>query len=188
MCFRISSVVSQRFGKWTPRLQDARLSRPTLSVCKAKKFSGDTLTPSLSWKDSTLLHSLLKASPTVVSEELGLVAYQMPDRPATALYSLRPDLIYERWFYPDLLATIRQTEKTILIGSPGIGKSHFQFYYLMRLLRATHETEHQTDSLPADSFGSYSGPQGLASQQRMVILSIVYSQTQLLDAFTRVGG
>ena len=106
------------------------------------------------WRHSDLLVSLLAAHPYTLSAEVELVAHQMADSHETSLYSLRPDLIYERWFYPDLLAMIRQTERTILVGSPGIGKSHFQFYYLMRLLKTTHQTEHPTDPLPADIFGS----------------------------------
>lgn len=44
------------------------------------------------------------------------------------------DLLYIRDFYPSLLEDIRKRPKAILIGNPGISKSMFQYYYLLRII------------------------------------------------------
>ena len=44
------------------------------------------------------------------------------------------DIIFTRDFYEDLLHDIRLQFRCVLIGSPGIGKSIFQFYYLARIM------------------------------------------------------
>jgi len=47
------------------------------------------------------------------------------------------DTIYERDFYPRLVATILRFRRLILLSNPGTGKSVFQFYMLARYLNPT---------------------------------------------------
>ncbi len=49
--------------------------------------------------------------------------------------------LFERWWYEDLLKSINNClrDKVILIGSSGTSTSTWQFWYLYRVLQATHK-------------------------------------------------
>jgi hypothetical protein len=70
-----------------------------------------------------------------------------------------PDLLFVRSFYPDLLQDLRKRHRSILMGNPGVGKSFFQFYYLLRIFNPT-----LFGDLPADSYGSVAPPKIVVRQ------------------------
>ena len=61
--------------------------------------------------------------------------------------------LFVRSFYPDLLKVIREKKRSVLLGSPGTGKSFFQFYYLARIMNPE-----KFGPLPPDHLGSTKPP------------------------------
>ena len=73
---------------------------------------------------------------------------------------LGSDIIFTRDFYEDLLMDIRAENRCLLTGSPGIGKSHFQLYYLARILNPT-----LFGPLPPDCYGCTDAPKIVIRQE-----------------------
>ena len=71
------------------------------------------------------------------------------------------NIIYSRPDYPSLLEKIRSLESVVLTSNPGIGKSMFQFYYLVRI---SNPELLRTQPLPPDSWGSTEPPEVVIQQ------------------------
>ena len=118
------------------------------------------------WKDSPLLRALNEISSheiAVRDSKNSIMEHKISKGSKLPLEAFNNQVIYERWFYEDLLAQIHAVpiKQVILIGSPGIGKSFFQFYYIARILQAQrgYEGEHVTwRSFPPDRDGRSTPP------------------------------
>jgi hypothetical protein len=69
------------------------------------------------------------------------------------------DKLFIREFFSRYLETVRKHEYSIVIGNPGIGKTWFQYYYLVRILNVD-----KLGPLPPDSYGSTAPPQYVIRQ------------------------
>jgi hypothetical protein len=69
------------------------------------------------------------------------------------------NVLYERPFYNELLKSIRSKKRILLIGNPGIAKSYFQYYYLVRILNPS-----LFGQLPPDHLGSTEPPKFIVRQ------------------------
>jgi hypothetical protein len=67
--------------------------------------------------------------------------------------------LFIREFFCRYLEAVRKHEYSIVIGNPGIGKTWFQYYYLVRILNVD-----KLGPLPPDSYGSTAPPQYVIRQ------------------------
>ena len=93
-----------------------------------------------------------------------------------------PDIIFTRDYYEDLLCDIRLQFKCVMIGNPGIGKSQFQMYYLMRIMNPDLFGE-----LPPDYNGCTDSPKIVVQQagDTMTVYDIENRLAYYLDSASR---
>jgi len=110
------------------------------------------LKPDISLDLSTRnLDSLTIDLPVERDKETGLEVFQLralinPDDPTS-------NQLYIREFFSRYLEAVRKYKNSIVIGNPGIGKSWFHYYYLVRILNVDKLGE-----LPPDSYNSTKPP------------------------------
>ena len=92
--------------------------------------------------------------------------------------------LFVRSFYPDLLKVIREHDRSVLLGSPGTGKSFFQFYYLARIMNPE-----KFGPLPPDHLGSTKPPRIVIRQvgdSNFIVYDIEEKAAELIH--TNYGG
>ena len=85
-----------------------------------------------STEDNSLLNALSKCTEETVLTSANLKAIHTNHNIEEQV--IGPGIIFSRDFDQNLLIDVRANWRCVLIGSPGIGKSHFQFYYLARMM------------------------------------------------------
>ena len=126
-------------------------------VITKNKILWNSLNPTNDIDAEILLKGLSKC--TIENLNDGVTAYKLGEN-AVLPFDLEfgQNIIYSRPNYPSLLEKIRSLKKVILTSNPGIGKSMFQFYYLLRICNPDLL---KTQPLPPDSWGSTEPPEGL---------------------------
>jgi hypothetical protein len=90
----------------------------------------DRLNPLPSAVDTNFLTGLSKASVHTLSNEIDVIDLSA----SVDLESVSKRHVFVRTrCYPQLLGVIRESQRTVLIGSPGTSKSFLHYYYLARL-------------------------------------------------------
>ena len=85
---------------------------------------------------------LLSSSPVVTDIGHGVKAIDFDKQKFPAAwgpfgYEIMSHTVYERSFYPELLAQMHTCENVALIGSAGTSKSTFQYWLLYKYLQGT---------------------------------------------------
>ncbi len=93
---------------------------------------------------------LLSSSPVVTDIGHGVKAINFDKQKFDAAfkpfgYGTMSHTVYERSFYPELLAQIHTCENVALIGSAGTSKSTFQYWLLYAYLQGTAVTNYRAD-------------------------------------------
>ncbi len=91
--------------------------------------------------DSTFLPALLNAKVTEIGEGVKAIEISAEDIPEPFECEIANRVLYERSWYEQLLQAIhnRHRNHLVLMGSSGISKSTWQFWYIYRVLQAMHK-------------------------------------------------
>lgn len=108
---------------WTANVSKRLLLDPNLY---------ERLNPMPSAVDTKFLVGLSNAKVHKLSSEIDVIDLSV----SVDLDSMSQRHVFVRsGVYPQLLATIRESKRTVLIGNPGTSKSFFHYYYLARLVK-----------------------------------------------------
>jgi hypothetical protein len=91
--------------------------------------------------------------------------------------------LFIREFFPRYLEAVRKHEYSIVIGNPGIGKTWFQYYYLVRILNVE-----KLGPLPPDSYGSTNPPQYVIRQVGSYLIETYDIQARTVNVVTFSAG
>lgn len=117
---------------------------------------------STSKRESNFLINLNNATwkPLVGNSDVSVVTMNS-EKPTSEYDPISADKLFVRNFYPRLLAAIRERKRVVLLGNDGVGKSFFQYYYMMALV---NPAACGLSSLPPDESGSRDPPEVIVRQ------------------------
>jgi len=130
-------------------------------------------------KSTLWLEALSKTTTMVTVKEVSPTVNAIVLGHEHDLEDLASNVIFVRDFYPVLFGLIRKTNRAVLLGNPGVGKSYFQHYYLARLMNPT-----LLGDLPPDKYGSCKPPKIVVRQMgtgKMTIFDIENRKAEALD-------
>ena len=145
-------------------------------VLRAERYL--EMRPTIDRDSTALLKGLLSCTveKNIGNAASGVSAIRFGNGYTLSNVTLRPDTLYARDFYPDLLRTVRSFHRSILLSNSGTGKSMFQFYYLARIL---NPAAFPNESLPPDFLGSIEPPKAVIRQIGQSKMTVFFPQEQV---------
>jgi len=165
-------------GPWTHSLKrHIATSSELVSCLKRPELAEDyvELRPKRVPETSALLRDLADAKrPQDIGAGVSVIALKDSLLPLKGHGS---QFLFFREFYGSLLERIRQFERVVLLGNPGVGKSVFAYYYLWRMIQ-------NKDSLPPDHKGNTNRPQVVLFQSGEKDFSNMFLSSLTAEAVT----